>query len=61
MKIRITRFVPQFRIVRDLHPGEVVDLAPEIAAQFINNEMGVPADEEEIQEAAALKQARRRG
>ena len=62
MKVRMTRFVGSFVQVRDLEPGEVVDLLPAVAEQFIVNGMAVPADPDGANlEAAALQPARRRG
>lgn len=65
MKVRMIRYVESFVLVRDLRPGEVIELPEAAATQFLDNGMAVPldgrAERDERLEAAALTPARRRG
>lgn len=64
MKVRMTRFVGSFVQVRDLEPGQVVDLSERDAQQFIANGMAEPVASDaadHLLEAAAMPAARRRG
>jgi hypothetical protein len=63
MKVRMRQFVGSYVQVRDLQPGEVVDLNPDHAEQFIANGIADPIDDEKTPEleAATLSAPRRRG
>jgi len=66
MKVRMTRYVESFVQVRDLLPGEVIDLPDGTAAQFIANGMAESVEpvgdpKGGLLEAATLGGPRRRG
>lgn len=64
MHVKMLRYIESFVQVRDLKPGDVVELTDAVGQQFIENGMAVrveAADRTERLEAAALSAARRRG
>lgn len=63
VRVRMRRHVAPYVQVLELEMGEVYELTPDMAAQFIQNDMADPVDGKKgaALEAAALAPASRRG